>query len=189
MFSISDRLLRDHPRSRGEYCYFLHIQRKHTGSPPLARGILNPVVQFFFQKGITPARAGNTDSGYTTLQGGWDHPRSRGEYSARATAFFSVMGSPPLARGIHVIEFSSCTAPGDHPRSRGEYASPPLLGTLPRGSPPLARGIQFSIIAKRRLCGITPARAGNTSGSSRAVNTKGDHPRSRGEYLFMSELR
>ena len=113
---------------------------------------------------------------------GWDHPRLRGEYEAHAANQGRQIGSPPLARGIHVLKLemedgiritpacagntsSGVLFPGvwwDHPRLRGEYNGLTTIFRNIVGSPPLARGIQ-----KYRHIGvpvhrITPACAGNT---------------------------
>ena len=59
---IGERLCNrwDHPRLRGEYSANRSATSAFTGSPPLARGILNNTVDFSGCSGITPACAGNT---------------------------------------------------------------------------------------------------------------------------------
>ena len=91
--------------------------------------------------GITPARAGNTNSPDRGNRPERDHPRSRGEYSVVAFNKEDGTGSPPLARGIHYLFIQIKRDEGitparagntvesrywshiyrDHPRSRGEY--------------------------------------------------------------------
>ena len=86
------------------------------------------------------------------IAGGWrrdslrppDHPRSRGVYNSRSFPYRTVVGSSPLARGLHLevgngwshpriiparAGFTSNRArprrrPADHPRSRGVYTGP-----------------------------------------------------------------
>ena len=131
-----------------------------------------------------------------------DHPRLRGEY-ARAFAFQSAStGSPPLARGIP----SGVPAPGgfaritpacagntfvchktllpgwDHPRLRGEYSASGSRIDHEPGSPPLARGILDTMNDMPKIIRITPACAGNTTGTPKKSYGYRDHPRLRGEY-------
>ena len=65
---------------------------------------------------------------------------------------------------------------------RGEYDSPGCIRIIPIGSPPLARGIPRVRCLLGPVIGITPACAGNTTGSLRASRRSRDHPRLRGEY-------
>ena len=132
---------RDYPRLRGEYIKS-HINFfVNPGSPPLARGIHKKWHCNYLLNGITPARAGNTQSQEPFFSFYRDHPRSRGEYGFVCGFSFLWMGSPPLARGIPDFllflqnlrgitparagntSCASCAiwAARDHPRSRGEY--------------------------------------------------------------------
>ena len=117
-----------------------------------------------------------------------------------------MTGSPPLARGIlgllRGIRLVSRITPAcagntqllrgcfyirrDHPRLRGEYAA--LVNTVCRkiGSPPLARGIRFTCLLKFIRHRITPACAGNTISGLSSGTVIQDHPRLRGEYLFVT---
>ena len=131
----------DHPRLRGEYHFRRNCSNSSRGSPPLARGIPYTVATQSDPLGITPACAGNTPSRPPPTPGMWDHPRLRGEYGRLRIFTSTFMGSPPLARGIHL--FADSLRPGagitpacagntivtpfffrflwDHPRLRGEY--------------------------------------------------------------------
>ena len=99
---IGERLCNrwDHPRLRGEYSANRSATSAFTGSPPLARGILNNTVDFSGCSGITPACAGNTAGGAPDLRCNRDHPRLRGEYLFQRYNGLHSAGSPPLARGI-----------------------------------------------------------------------------------------
>ena len=152
------------------------------GSPPLARGILDGAWKGLKTTGITPACAGNTikKRHYPTALG--DHPRLRGEYLSSMRGGYCQRGSPPLARGIRLLDLSevngqritpACAgntkdglyiehAGGDHPRLRGEYLEWQNTKLSNLGSPPLARGIPRLYIQARRC--------------------RRDHPRLRGEY-------
>ncbi len=158
--AVSCTLHRAHPRSRGEHERWDLKNLAVQGSSPLARG--TPGRRDFrgVQRGLIPARAGNT--GYlnfwlTVLRA---HPRSRGEHTVTPHAFNDSGGSSPLARGTHTdaspLPPSAGLIPARagntrypatrlhrtraHPRSRGEHRGG-FRGTYRRqGSSPLARG-------------------------------------------------
>ena len=94
-------VLRDHPRLRGEYNDWNTDKATEQGSPPLARGIPLYLSDEDKEMGITPACAGNTTMEATLQLGIRDHPRLRGEYESIKGETAGKMGSPPLARGIH----------------------------------------------------------------------------------------
>ena len=153
-----------------------------SGSSPLSRGILSPMLVRFSGGRIIPALAGNTrDRRGGTLMSP-DHPRSRGEYASVLPACMNLYGSSPLSRGILSCRSSSVCSPWDHPRSRGEYTCSLVSTRRNEGSSPLSRGIRVRRRVVREPVGIIPALAGNTnpSHSNRAMHQ--DHPRSRGEY-------
>ena len=72
---------RDHPRSRGVYCYPYSAIELTTGSSPLARGLRHGWVAPAGGEGIIPARAGFTRPGLRRPLRPPDHPRSRGVYT------------------------------------------------------------------------------------------------------------
>ena len=151
----------DHPRLRGEHDETDWSARSFCGSPPPARGALAVGVLCAAVRWITPACAGSTIglgvddvvTGITPACAGStrrstpctcclpDHPRLRGEHPVRPGNFREVSGSPPPARGAHVllegpsrlaritpacagstVSSSGRTAPvRDHPRLRGEH--------------------------------------------------------------------
>ena len=126
----------------------------------------------------------------------------RGEYRQRTHRPDSVLGSPPLARGIlncHLQIFlingitPACAGntwqgdkvqptTKDHPRLRGEYIKRGKIFSDGLGSPPLARGIPWCQIRRHFMTGITPACAGNTRNRKSYYRAIWDHPRLRGEY-------
>ena len=74
--------------------------RHMWGSSPLARGLLPNEGDDYRDARIIPARAGFTLSRARARTRAWDHPRSRGVYSAERTWYRGPRGSSPLARGL-----------------------------------------------------------------------------------------
>ena len=115
-----------------------------------------------------------------------------------------MLGSSPLARGLPhrdqrprgpagiIPARAGFTLPArrkrhrgwDHPRSRGVYKMDILTQALSLGSSPLARGLQPCGSNRQRHVGIIPARAGFTPVACGGAPQLGDHPRSRGVYVF-----
>ena len=178
---------RDHPRSRGVYEHISRADGELPGSSPLARGLRGPDGLAGLRRRIIPARAG-----FTRPQGGRrsrsrDHPRSRGVYAWRIAMVVMVVGSSPLARGLHDRERPQREPAGiiparagftgtmvthpvqaaDHPRSRGVYTEWCSIRHCAQGSSPLARGLHpagYPVLGAR---GIIPARAGFTRRAGR----------------------
>ena len=88
----------DHPRSRGNHPYTRYPLQYELGSPPLAREPPGQAGKLFRRKRITPARAGTTAKRILNWKKTKDHPRSRGNHIPSFFTFFSMAGSPPLAR-------------------------------------------------------------------------------------------
>ena len=132
--------------------------------------------------GITPARAGNTQSAVRLPACHEDHPRPCGEHKCNRYRQIPFIGSPPPVRGTPMLrsrragahritparagntisEIISCPCVWDHPRPCGEHYIRELGNGYEVGSPPPVRGTQpvggVVIVVIR----ITPARAGNT---------------------------
>ena len=155
------------------------------GSPPLARGTDLGNIFAVARKGITPACAGNRNSGKKLFCQLWDHPRLRGEQYHDTHVHNVPRGSPPLARGTdypaagRVLPYGitpACAGNSanrslfvplrqDHPRLRGEQSDTVKTMSIPAGSPPLARGTVGGNIAHRQAAQ--------------------DHPRLRGEQASL----
>ena len=71
----------------------------HRGSPPHTRGKAVRHDEIYPLAGITPARAGKSNSCRLRLCRSRDHPRTRGEKNNRATDKTVRPGSPPHTRG------------------------------------------------------------------------------------------
>ena len=100
----------------------------------------------------------------------------------------ALIQNSPAHAGNTLDKNATVTIAQDHPRLRGEYTVGALLIPSSLGSPPLARGIRIACILLPLYIGITPARAGNTTVNSPLCKGRRDHPRSRGEYVFVSIL-
>ena len=206
MLHATGAAIPDHPRSRGEYGPIDVLALDGQGSSPLSRGIRNLVHVLHNRQGIIPALAGNTTQrGPYTIHTA-DHPRSRGEYSLESEVNCESLGSSPLSRGIRVdrirfpqlvriipalagntdIPVNEAFKYKDHPRSRGEYTGKRRQPCFDNGSSPLSRGIHDRTYDTDLNARIIPALAGNTSAATFSTRTGPDHPRSRGEYEFLT---
>ena len=192
----------DHPRSRGVYRSAAACAAVSGGSSPLARGLQRPWEPRGRPIGIIPARAGFThhDRDHDRRRG--DHPRSRGVYVVIRPDAYALLGSSPLARGLHPAGRLVLGQPGiiparagftycsrgarriarDHPRSRGVYSSILRARSGKQGSSPLARGLPGRGCRQGQSPRIIPARAGFTRGRHQGPVEPWDHPRSRGVY-------
>ena len=92
----------DHPRACGEQPFIWTLSRWRRGSPPRVRGTGNHQVQGRQQRGITPARAGNSQSRPRYSAAGGDHPRACGEQFLPPCRYGRLLGSPPRVRGTAV---------------------------------------------------------------------------------------
>ena len=88
-----------HPRSRGENRSLLTDLISPSGSSPLTRGKLVPVLHYLPLKGLIPAHAGKTWTRGSAGAPRRAHPRSRGENQGHRIFDRSDNGSSPLTRG------------------------------------------------------------------------------------------
>ena len=180
-----DTIFWDHPRLRGEQFSQPPACAGGLGSPPLARGTVRLVCTLCARSGITPACAGNSKALALCARITGDHPRLRGEQQSRDLSVPQIRGSPPLARGTARILRKlygprgitpACAGNSgiygvfygdfwDHPRLRGEQRTKSPSRSVSVISPPLARGTAQDQHSDWEYRGITPACAGNRSGS------------------------
>ena len=133
----------DHPRACGENSLPPQDVQRSRGSPPRVRGKPNPLNESTCQVGITPARAGKTDTKNDSFHFWQDHPRACGENSLSVFPHDVAAGSPPRVRGKPnpppaavrgagitparagktTRSFQYCPSPADHPRACGENRS------------------------------------------------------------------
>ena len=191
----------DHPRVCGEQSPISMAFCVGMGSPPRVRGTAESNAIGVFQRGITPACAGNRCPHGAIKRFIWDHPRVCGEQAVSLALSISPSGSPPRVRGTANIDSLcvSCTGitpacagnsflqylcgfiVGDHPRVCGEQSPHPRRCHRGLGSPPRVRGT----VADRRFVynstRITPACAGNSCRPMWRGCGRWDHPRVCGE--------
>ena len=98
----SSHFVADHPRSRGVYFQCSSRGLGGDGSSPLARGLRPHPASARLRGRIIPARAGFTPQPRHHAPERRDHPRSRGVYRRASTTPPGVVGSSPLARGLHL---------------------------------------------------------------------------------------
>ena len=84
---------------RGEDSFRDSLTDTPAGSPPHARGRLDPPSLFSSDDGITPACAGKTRIEFDVAGVHADHPRMRGEDTSATRTKYPENGSPPHARG------------------------------------------------------------------------------------------
>ena len=200
-FPRAGHLAADHPRMRGEDIQDNQNEEVQEGSPPHARGRRSWPGVVSGSTGITPACAGKTAQRKTRGTTRSDHPRMRGEDTSLMGTPSGSQGSPPHARGRHVLSgqlelrlgitpacAGKTSALGgqtasktDHPRMRGEDFNFFSYKKCAPGSPPHARGRHAGFQRVRVFFGITPACAGKTAVESQKNAGSSDHPRMRGE--------
>ena len=178
------RLLRAHPRSRGENARADDNGSVCLGSSPLTRGKRPHLHVRVFDHGLIPAHAGKTGQG-ARPSGPWRaHPRSRGENQNGEDTTPPKKGSSPLTRGKLVVEHYVAVKLGlipahagktrpdvslsdrerAHPRSRGENFGVELAKLCAQGSSPLTRGKPKGGRHEQLRMGLIPAHAGKTAG-------------------------
>ena len=155
----------DHPRVRGEQCIPQHDGQVRRGPPPRARGAVNGPPSLHRRPGTTPACAGSSRGG----------PRCGAP----------TRGPPPRARGAGPAPRSPGHHGRDHPRVRGEQW--PMTHTpMPAvGPPPRARGAGRQPAGPAAGRGTTPACAGSSAVPGWSRGRPRDHPRVRGEQMFL----
>ena len=178
------RVLRAHPRSRGENVTISAGWDRLEGSSPLTRGKRHHQPGLGSPRGLIPAHAGKTDRNDRHHQGPRAHPRSRGENSELCCPRATTRGSSPLTRGKRCS--SAARSPGlrAHPRSRGENKITAAFLFGSRGSSPLTRGKHRRDLGAVGLIGLIPAHAGKTGLAALSSGARRAHPRSRGENVL-----
>ena len=188
---------------RGMALCFPAVDENFWITPPRARGKRHRRPRPRSADGITPACAGKTCRLARARTSSRDHPRMRGEDDYELIAVTGTYGSPPHARGRHLLNAmvygfrritpacagktdrasSNGSPTSDHPRMRGEDSDVRSSAVTWTGSPPHARGRHDRDRRDTRTPRITPACAGKTRRSRLGGGKTPDHPRMRGEDL------
>ena len=116
---VTTALTRDHPRMRGEHLLWCVTVCGGLGSSPHARGTRWGCEGVGCVGGIIPACAGNTVRSAAWRRPARDHPRMRGEHSARSACVYPNLGSSPHARGTHMRCLSTVHGAGIIPACAG----------------------------------------------------------------------
>ena len=196
------RVLKDHPRIRGEHPMGARVLPRKSGSSPHTRGAHRHGFPNVSPGRIIPAYAGST-VGEAINEPIWaDHPRIRGEHrqwhpqqpvdrgsSPHTRGAPERAGGPPAAQGI-IPAYAGSTgwiSPGrrrckDHPRIRGEHQALTRIRCRNSGSSPHTRGAHSPSPVGDGSSRIIPAYAGSTCSPGRRGPRGADHPRIRGEH-------
>ena len=113
-----------HPRSRGEHKVTPYAPCFCSGSSPLARGPPIFEIKGMAERGLIPARAGNTVYLASYVLAYWAHPRSRGDHAPVDAVGDGERGSSPLARGPHYNPIYRIQGKGLIPARAGTTARP-----------------------------------------------------------------
>jgi len=122
----------------------------------------------------------------TTVIGG-SPPHMRGTLE-RTSPYVHITGITPAHAGNTILHKELCSKGWDHPRTCGEHNVRNASVETIVGSPPHMRGTRYPLPVRRSDAGITPAHAGNTSSTSRAIPQSWDHPRTCGEHSFLTSF-
>ena len=158
------------------------------GSPPHTRGKDKSRFIHGNRCRITPAHAGKRLENRGLICGGEDHPRTRGEKSYCAQARQFCTGSPPHTRGKGRIKKADAENYRITPAHAGKSIAFVFLPPAFEGSPPHTRGKGrlFWLLCQSQR--ITPAHAGKSEPAGRSRRGKEDHPRTRGEKVFIGHI-
>ena len=135
-------------------------------------------------RGITPAGAGKTATGWKEQGKPWDHPRRCGENYRHIPPPHTRIGITPAGAGKTKLYAVRLRLGGDHPRRCGENEMNDKTDINAQGSPPQVRGKHNTAHITEFHQRITPAGAGKTACLSRLAAAPWDHPRRCGENLL-----
>ena len=196
------RIAGDHPRTGGEKSDVFRVRVAGEGSPPRRRGKAECQGMPALPHGITPARAGKSQTCPARRSRCRDHPRVGGEKAAKAVANSIKEGSPPRRRGKGVNVNCSADDIGitpawagkrsqvaaalqsgwDHPRIGGEKSGLHRKRPHQRGSPPHGRGKAAHPLLAECWHGDHPRVGGEKIKSGGPLDTaRGSPPRGRGK--------
>ena len=174
------KLVKDHPRTRGDKRSGTLTLDTGAGSPPHTRGQVFAALSAYRRQRITPAHAGTSLVKLIHRTRLADHPRTRGDKYGGHLDMPRSQGSPPHTRGQALyVGFSPAaggitpahagtsdsrqwnhSVPKDHPRTRGDKVINLGSGQQIQGSPPHTRGQADREKLPVDVRRITPAHAG-----------------------------
>ena len=177
-----------------------------VGTSPRTRGKPLPTVSFHTPPGNIPAHAGKTASWTRPVPAMGEHPRARGENRVSSESFIRFSGTSPRTRGK--LSSTICLprpmrnipahagktfSPGthefinkEHPRARGENRRCCAMRKPGAGTSPRTRGKHHLGMPIWESNGNIPAHAGKTSLSLPLTDDRKEHPRARGENVFLT---
>ena len=202
------RLIWEHPRARGENENASPKRSRIQGTSPRTRGKHPAEMIPDRPAGNIPAHAGKTMLALTHHQPHWEHPRARGEnfrYRIPAPTWggtsprtrgkqtlqkigFMDQGNIPAHAGKTMPRTTSGRITQEHPRARGENTLALPEKNCPQGTSPRTRGKRsegrMMIDPYRNI----PAHAGKTTSLLGVASVVTEHPRARGENLWLFGL-
>ena len=126
---------RDHPRACGEQLG-VPVPAEHArGSSPRVRGTVYARVVRDQERGIIPARAGNSVGQHLCMSRRWDHPRACGEQGPGDNLLSGCAGSSPRVRGTVALLAVFLDLRGIIPARAGNRRSLSVSAALSRDHP------------------------------------------------------
>ena len=162
--------------------------RQQTGSSPHTRGALRAVHLPTRAPGIIPAYAGSTlRQQHLPSPSGGSSPHTRGARIVK-NGTFSTGRIIPAYAGSTPTGGNPDAPCADHPRIRGEHISCSRFVPAIMGSSPHTRGAPVERAVIKSAFRIIPAYAGSTRFWCRRQPRGWDHPRIRGEHVYLDVL-
>ena len=160
-----------------------HTRSQAPGSPPRGRGRRAVVEEPSLVAGLTPARAGTAADRPRPLRHPWAHPRAGGDGRGLHPRRTVRGGLTPARAGTASSRSSPAPRPGAHPRAGGDGDNRVPDSPADLGSPPRGRGRRDCGPMTPVRIGLTPARAGTASRSTRVTFRGRAHPRAGGDGI------
>ena len=177
------RLLRDHPRIRGEHRCGASGPSATAGSSPHTRGAPSRPWRRRGFPGIIPAYAGSTAQHAGVEFSGEDHPRIRGEHIGAAAHQIKITGSSPHTRGAHQRRFQMADQQRIIPAYAGSTGGADGDVPVTEWIIPAYAGSTTRRLSRRGTCsGSSPHTRGALRPLLSVPRRPVDHPRIRGEH-------
>ena len=161
------------------------VNSASSGSSPHTRGAPCQRCLYYQPIWIIPAYAGSTRYRPGTPDPRGDHPRIRGEHSRFSSPSAATTGSSPHTRGALGPVVAEVSERGIIPAYAGSTGWPAHHIKPRPGSSPHTRGAPLRLQQDQVLSRIIPAYAGSTDGRHAEIPVRADHPRIRGEHVWV----